>query len=102
VELQSSNASTRKSLYSEGKAIENASYFLLIGASRGCHFVLYLSEVRQWERITFVPPRSGHLSFGVFLQTITTIRMERIFGQHLKNLCWNASAVFSQVGSAIQ
>jgi hypothetical protein len=48
-------------LYSEGKAIENPSYFLLLGASRGCHFPLYLSEVRQWERVTFVPPRSGHL-----------------------------------------
>jgi Flp pilus assembly pilin Flp len=71
-------------------------------------------------------------SFGVFLQTIATIRMERVIGQRLKNLCWNtqgqdvaeyaimlavalvmiigmvrmigtnASAVFSQVGSAIQ
>lgn len=71
-------------------------------------------------------------SFGPFLQTITTIRMERVSRQHLKNLCWNtqgqdvaeyaimlavvlvivmgmvrmigtnASTVFSQVGSAIQ
>jgi len=71
-------------------------------------------------------------SFGGFLQTITTIRMERLIRQHLKNLCWNtrgqdvaeyaimlavvlvivmgmvrmigtnASTVFSQVASGIQ
>ena len=71
-------------------------------------------------------------SFGPFLQTITTIRMERVSRQHLKNLCWNtqgqdvaeyaimlavvlvivmgmvrmigtnASTVFSQVASGIQ